>query len=52
MKQSYGEFNINGEKVITPVTFIPYSIWNNGKVDWTNDESIGQELKVGDTIKF
>lgn len=52
MKQSYGQFNINGEKVIIPITFIPYSIWNNGKVDWTNDESIEQELKVGDTIKF
>ena len=51
-EQGYGQFNIDGKELIMPTTFIPYSIWNNGKIDWTVEELPELNLKVGDTIKF
>lgn len=51
-EQGYGKFNIDGKEHIIPLTFIPYSIWNNGKIDWTVKELSELELKKGDTIKF
>lgn len=33
----YGEMTINGKKSVAPVFFIPYSIWKNGKIEWTED---------------
>jgi len=51
-EQGYGKFTIDGKEHIIPLTFIPYSIWNNGKIDWTVEELPKLELKKGDTIKF
>lgn len=33
----FGEMNIDGKKIVTPLYFIPYSIWKNGKIEWTED---------------
>ena len=50
--QSYGRFNLGEKKFIMPTTFIPYAIWNNGKIDWTAEEQPETNLKIGDIIKF
>ena len=47
-----GEFTINGEKRYMPMLFIPYSVWSNGNIDWT-DENLTKFVGVkGTTIKF
>ena len=51
-KQDYGRFNIDGKERILPIMFIPYSVWNYGKLDWTAEEFPELKLKTGDKIKF
>jgi hypothetical protein len=57
-----GEFTINGEKRYMPMLFIPYSVWSNGNIDWTDEnltklhkaimEFIASDLVVFDCKKF
>lgn len=47
-----GEFTINDKTVIMPLLFIPYSIWNNGKIDWTDKDLPRFDGEVGSTMKF
>lgn len=47
-----GEFVINGKTVLMPLLFIPYSMWNNGKIDWTDKDLPRFEGKVGCNIQF
>ena len=51
-KQNYGRFNIDGKERILPIMFIPYSVWNYGKLDWTMEELPELKLKTGDKFKF
>ena len=44
--------NINGKPVIIPTQYIPYSVWKNGKIDWTDDIIPETTIKEGDTIQF
>lgn len=47
-----GRFDIDDKPMIMPMQYIPYSVWNNGKIDWT-DENIPEAIvKDGDTIQF
>lgn len=46
------KFNINGKPVIIPTQYIPYSVWKNGKIDWTDDNIPETPIKEGDTIQF
>lgn len=46
------KFNINGKPVIIPTQYIPYSVWKNGKIDWTDDIIPETPIKEGDTIQF
>ena len=46
------KFNINGKPVIIPTQYIPYSVWKNGKIDWTDDIIPETTIKEGDTIQF
>ena len=50
--ERFVQINLDEKKYITNMTFIPYSIWNNGKIDWTAEEFPQLSLKTGDTIKF
>ena len=45
-------FNMGEKTVIIPMQYIPYSIWNNGKIDWTDEKIPETIIKEGDTIKF
>lgn len=47
-----GEFTMNGQTIIMPLLFIPYSIWNNGKIDWTDKDLPRFDGEVGITIQF
>lgn len=46
------KFNIDGKQIIIPTQYIPYSIWKNGKIDWTNENIPETLIKDGDTISF
>ena len=48
----YGEFNINDVKVIIPIYFIPYSLWSNGKIEWTGKDIPKLNGEIGTTIQF
>lgn len=47
-----GEFSINGKTVTMPLLFIPYSMWNNGKIDWIDRDLPRFNGEVGYSIKF
>ena len=47
-----GEFSINGKTVTMPLLFIPYSMWNNGKIDWIDKDLPRFNGEIGHTIKF
>ena len=47
-----GEFSINGKTVTMPLLFIPYSMWNNGKIDWIDKDLPRFNGEIGRTIKF
>ena len=47
-----GEFTIDGKTLIIPLQFIPYSMWSNGKIDWTDKDLPRLEVETGCTIKF
>ena len=47
-----GEFTINDKTIIMPLRFIPYSIWSNGKIDWTDKDLPRFDGEVGTTIQF
>lgn len=47
-----GRFTIKGQEMLIPMIFIPYNIWSKGKIDWTEYEMPGIDLKEGTTIQF
>ena len=47
-----GEFSINGKTVTVPLLFIPYPMWNNGKIDWLDRDLPRFNGEIGYTIKL
>lgn len=47
-----GEFSINGKTVTMPLLFIPYSMWDNGKIDWIDKDLPRFNGEIGHIIKF
>lgn len=47
-----GEFSINGKTVAMPLLFIPYSMWNNGKIDWIDRDLLRFNGEVEYSIRF
>lgn len=35
-----------------PATFMPYSLWSKGKINWTEDDASVNTVGVGDVIQF
>lgn len=51
-EKEYGQFNIDGMKMITPIYFIPYSIWHNGKIEWTGKDIPKFNGEIDTIIQF
>lgn len=47
-----GEFTINDKTIIMPLLFIPYTMWSNGKIDWTDKDFPRFDGEVGMTMQF
>ncbi len=47
-----GEFSINGKTLTMPLLFIPYSMWNNGKIDWTDKDLPRFNREIGYTVRI
>ena len=45
-------FNVNGKVDKFSLRFVPFSVWNKGKIDWTDDILPIFPLKEGDTFNF
>lgn len=48
----YGQFNLDGMTIITPLYFIPYSMWSNGKIEWESKDMPKFNGEIGTIIKF
>lgn len=45
-------FDVDGKESKFSLRFVPYSVWNKGKIDWTNDILPIFPFKKGDTFNF
>lgn len=41
-----------GDHFSIVATFMPYSIWSKGKINWTKEETPKKDLNIGDYIQF